>query len=221
MPLLYSLVSREVNVLAEYQLDNLTGNFSTISRVLLRKVSPSLDEQKSFQHDNFAFHYRQSHQLIYLVMADKSTRPSRAFAFLDEIERRFLHQYGQRANTAVAFAFNADFSRILKAEMERFNEVASDDKFSEIRTNLQDVKEQMVDNLDQVIQRGEKIDLLVDKSEELEVHAIRFNKSSRQLKWYMCRQNVKWTMVAILVVVLIILGLVMGFCGANFSKCKK
>ena len=209
-----------MSVLAEYQLDHLTGNFSTISRVLLRKVSPTVDEQRSFQHDSYAFHYRQHDHLIYMVMADKNIRPSRAFAFLDDVERRFLQQYGQRAHTAVAFAFNADFSRILKAEMERFNEVAGDDKFTEIRTNLQDVKEQMVDNLDQVIQRGEKIDLLVDKSEDLEVHAIRFNKQSRKLKWYMCRQNVKWTIVALLVVALIILGLVMGFCGVNFSKCK-
>jgi hypothetical protein len=36
MPLIYSLVSREVHVLAEYTVEGTTGNFSTISRVLLK-----------------------------------------------------------------------------------------------------------------------------------------------------------------------------------------
>ena len=139
----YALVSRDVSVLAEYQVDGLTGNFSTISRVLLRKIQPGVDEKRSFQHDAYAFHYQQLDALIYMVMADKDIRPSRAFAFLDQVRERFTAQYGQRAKTAVAFAFNADFSRALKAEIDRFNEVAGDDRFTAIRTNLNDVKEQV------------------------------------------------------------------------------
>jgi len=220
MPLLYSLVSRDVNVLAEYQVDGVTGNFSTISRVLLRKISPGVEEKRSFQHEQSAFHYIQSDSIIYMVMADKDVRPSRAFAFLDQVKSRFTAQYGQRAHTAIAFSFNADFSRILKAEMERFNEVSADDKFNAIRTNLNDVKEQMVENIDQVISRGEQIDLLVDKSGDLEVQSIKFNRASRRLKWAMCGKNVRWTLLAVVLVCMIILFIVMGFCGASFSKCK-
>ena len=139
----YSLVSRDVSVLAEYQVDGLTGNFSTISRVLLRKIQPGVDERRSFQHDNHAFHYIQHDDLVYMLMADKDIRPSRAFAFLQHVQERFISQYGARAKTAVAFAFNADFSRALKQEMERFNAVAGDDKFQAIRSNLNDVKEQV------------------------------------------------------------------------------
>jgi hypothetical protein len=36
MPLIYSLVSRSIHVLAEYTSSGLTGNFSTVSRVLLK-----------------------------------------------------------------------------------------------------------------------------------------------------------------------------------------
>lgn len=36
MPLIYSLVSRSIHVLAEYTASGLTGNFSTVSRVLLK-----------------------------------------------------------------------------------------------------------------------------------------------------------------------------------------
>lgn len=36
MPLIYSLVSRQTQVLAEYTSSGLTGNFSTVTRVLLK-----------------------------------------------------------------------------------------------------------------------------------------------------------------------------------------
>jgi hypothetical protein len=36
MPLIYSLVSRSIHVLAEFTSSGLTGNFSTVSRVLLK-----------------------------------------------------------------------------------------------------------------------------------------------------------------------------------------
>ena len=218
---MYSLVSRAVNVLAEYQLDGASGNFATIARVLLRKVEAGAGEEKrSFQHDQHAFHYLQHDGLVYLVMADKATKPSRVFSFLEVVRDRFTAQYGARAHTAVAFAFQADFSRTLKAEMERFNATASDDRFHAIRDSLSDVKEQMHDNLEQVIARGERIDLLVDKSEDLDAHAIKFHKESRGLRRFMCTKNVKWTALAVLLILMIVLFLVLAFCGVNFSKCK-
>ena len=39
MPLIYSLVSRSISVLAEYTANGLTGNFSNVSRVLLKVSS--------------------------------------------------------------------------------------------------------------------------------------------------------------------------------------
>ncbi len=46
MPLIYSLVSRSIHVLAEYTASGLTGNFSTVSRVLLKKI-PEQDNKCS------------------------------------------------------------------------------------------------------------------------------------------------------------------------------
>ena len=78
----------------------------------------------------------------------------------------------------------------------------------------------MVENIDQVIERGEKIDLLVDRSKELESHAIRFNRQSRGLKRYMLCKNVKWSLLALLLIALIIFFLIMAFCGPSFNHCK-
>jgi len=38
------------------------------------------------------------------------------------------------------------------------------DKLKELKSNLDEVKESLLSNLDKVIERGEKIDVLVDKT---------------------------------------------------------
>lgn len=42
---------------------------------------------------------------------------SRAFLYLNEIKRRFLAVYGQGAQTALAYAMNTEFGRVLANEM--------------------------------------------------------------------------------------------------------
>ena len=231
MPLLYALVSRHVDVLAEYTPDGVTGNFSTIARVLLKRLepastSPTTDSiRRSFEHDQYAFHTLQQLQpapLTFLVLADKAFPRVAALACLDAVQRRFDAQHGARAATAIAYAYQADFSRVLRAQLERANEdAASGDTIGQIRTGIADVKEQMVENIDKVIMRGERIELLVDKSEELEAQAIRFQRSSRGLKCEMLRKNTKWGAILFVVLAIIVTGFVMGFCGADFHKCRK
>jgi len=219
MPLIYALVSRDVHVLAEYTEHGLTGNFSTVSRVLLKKIPPDQDNKQSLMYDKYVFHYDCSDGLIYLVMSDQEFSRSLAFQYLSEIKDRFLHQYGDRAKTAIAFAFNADFSKILQLQMEKINNSASDPKIAAIRGQIAEVKDNMVNNIDKVLLRGEKIELLVDKSEGLEQHAFKFQRASKGLKRTMCLKNAKWTVVIIIILALIILFICMGICGAKFDQC--
>lgn len=45
---------------------------------------------------------------------------SRAFAFLSDIKERFQNTYGQRAQTALPYAMNSDFSIVLATQMVNF-----------------------------------------------------------------------------------------------------
>jgi len=220
MPLIYSLVSRGVHVLAEYTENGLTGNFSTVSRVLLKKIPTDKDSKQSLMYDKYVFHYDCEEGIVYLVMSDTEFSRSLAFTYLTDIKQRFQNTYGDRAKTAIAFAFNADFSRVLQSQMERINSNSEDPKISAIKGQLSEVKDNMVNNIDKVLLRGEKIELLVDKSESLEQHAFKFQRASKGLKRTMCLKNAKWTAVILVILALIILFICMGICGANFDKCK-
>ena len=74
-----------------------------------------------------------------------------------------------------------------------------------------------------MLARGEKIELLVDKTEQLNASARKFQKASKSLKNAMWMKNVKmWAMIAL--IVLIIIWLIASFvCGFAFNTgpCKK
>ncbi len=73
---------------------------------------------------------------------------------------------------------------------------------------------------ERVLARGEKIELLVDKSDQLNQSAKRFQKSSRNLKNVMWWKNVKMWLIIIAVVIVLIWLIASFVCGFDFSKCK-
>jgi len=67
--------------------------------------------------------------------------------------------------------------------------------------------------LEKVLERGERMDLLVDKTDNLNQQAFQFKKKSTQLKRAMWWKNTK-LMIILVVVCIVILYLIIGFaCG--------
>lgn len=72
---------------------------------------------------------------------------SRAFLFLNEIKRRFQSTYGSAADTAMPYAMNTEFSRILATEMKHYSESHDVDTISKIHSELDELKNIMVKNI--------------------------------------------------------------------------
>ncbi|XP_055894935.1 vesicle-associated membrane protein 7-like isoform X2 [Biomphalaria glabrata] len=96
---------------------------------------------------------------------------SKAFLFLNEIKRRFQAQYGVRAQTALPYAMNSDFSRTMASQMRSVSEDRPD-QVSKVQTQVDELKCIMVKNIDHLAERGEKLELLVDKTEDLSANVI-------------------------------------------------
>lgn len=213
----YALVARGTVVLAEHT--NRSGNFPTVTRMLLGRISPTSDSKMSYLYDDYVFHYIVEDGITYLCLADEQQKRRMPFLFLQDVKDKFRASYGERAKTAIAFAMNTEFSRVLAERMEFFNENPAADNFGQVKDKLAEVKDIMVQNIESVLARGEKIELLVDKSEQLNRSANKFQRSSKQLKNVMWWKNVKmWALITVIVIVLI--WLISSFvCGFNYSKC--
>lgn len=79
----------------------------------------------------------------------------------------------------------------------------------------------MIKNIDKVLERGEKIELLVDKTEVLDQHAFKFKRQAKILKRSMWWKNVKLIVIIILILLAITLIILFIACGGvKLPKCS-
>jgi len=220
MPIIYSIVSRATVVLAEYT--SAKGNFDQVTRRILEKIPTTHDSKMSYVYDRHIFHYIVFDGLIFLCMADQDFGRRIPFSFLEDLKNRFKSTYGERGRLAAAYSMNEDFSRVMKNLMDYYSLDPSADKISNVKEEIDEVKTVMQTNIERVLERGEKIELLVDKTENLQSNAFKFKKSSTQLKRAMWFKNVKLMAVLICLVVLIIYVIVAIACGGPaLPSCVK
>merc|ERR1719357_559627 len=94
-----------------------------------------------------------------------------------------------------------------------------DNKIAQINETMEQVKTAMYTNIDKVLDRGEKIELLVDKSDNLNAHANQFKRRAKTLKNRLWWQNVKMMIIVFLVVVMVIYIIAAMACGFALDDC--
>eukprot|EP01112_Ceratiomyxa_fruticulosa_P007955 TRINITY_DN206_c0_g1_i1.p1 TRINITY_DN206_c0_g1~~TRINITY_DN206_c0_g1_i1.p1 ORF type:complete len:255 (+),score=45.25 TRINITY_DN206_c0_g1_i1:206-970(+) len=218
MPIIYSLVARGSVVLAEFT--NTSGNFTTVTRRILDKIPTTNDSKMSYVYDRHIFHYIVEDGMTYLCMADEEFGRRIPFAFLEDVKGRFRSTYGDKGRTAIAYGMNADFSRVLQNQMDYYSHNPSADKIAKVQGGIDEVKGLMVTNIEKVLERAERIELLVDRTENLNQQAFRFKKQSNQLKRAMWWKNVRLMIVLAVVIIVVIYFIVSFACGFTFQKCR-
>jgi Synaptobrevin len=81
-----------------------------------------------------------------------------------------------------------------------------------------EVKEIMMQNIEKVLDRGEKLELLVDKTENLRYQADQFQKGGKALRNKMWWQNIKMKLLVALIVCIVIVIIVRPASGPPSAK---
>ncbi|WIA44149.1 hypothetical protein OEZ86_010487 [Tetradesmus obliquus] len=186
--LLYSLVARGTVVLAEQ--NNTTGNAPTIAIRILEKLG-SEDTRVTYAQERHMFHVMVAGGLTFLCMADEGAGRRVPFAFLEDVKASFLNSYGDSYQQAVAYEYNGAFSTVLAQRMTYFNSDPGADVIDRVRGEISQVKDIMVENIERVLDRGEKLDLLVDKTDLLQGEAFAFRREATRARRVMWWKNVR------------------------------
>ncbi|URD78832.1 vesicle-associated membrane protein [Musa troglodytarum] len=189
MAILYAVVARGTVVLAEFAA--VTGNVGAIARRILEKLSPDSDSRLCFSQDRYIFHVLRSDGITFLCMANETFGRRVPFLYLEDIHMRFMKNYGRVAHSALAYAMNDEFSRVLHQQMEFFSSNPSADTLNRVRGEVSEIHTIMVDNIDKILDRGDRISLLVDKTATMQDSAFHFRKQSRQLRRALWMKNAK------------------------------
>lgn len=134
------------------------------------------------------------------------------FGYLVEIRKRFFSQFPETSDFADmpnygAGAFNADLKNLM---VEYGTTGGQNDAIGNAKREIDDVRGIMTKNIESLLERGERLDLLVDKTDRLGGSAREFRVRSRGLKRQMWWKNVKLMALLGVVTFLIIMVIVIA-----------
>jgi len=217
MPIIYSVVARATTVLAEYS--TAKGNFDQVARRILDKIGGT-DSKMSYVYDRHIFHYWVDDGLTFLCMADEEFGRRIPFAFLEEIHQRFVRTFGRAVLSAQPYAMNDEFSRVLSQQMEYFSSDPNADRINRLKGEMSQVRNVMIENIDKVLDRGDRLELLVDKTATMQGNTFRFRKQARRFRSTVWWRNVKLT-IALIILLLVIIYVVVAFVchGPTLPSC--
>ena len=215
------------------------GNFSQLTNSLLKKMASDLGKpsRKIFSHADLLFHCVSTNSgLVALSITSLDHDPADAFTFLDSVLEKFMDLFNSETQSARASDIDREFSPIIALEMERHSEKKKKRKqnldgesmrvrtakISSTRSNVQDLKEVMETSIEVVIERGEKMELLVGKVENLVGNSKTFKTAPTSVQRAVWVKNMKLTIVLGIVVSLLLYVFVSLSCvGLSWSLCME
>lgn len=216
--LIYSLVARGTVVLAEYT--EFTGNFTGIASQCLAKL-PASNNRFTYNCDGHTFNYLVENGFTYCVVAVESAGRQLPIAFLEHVKEDFNKRYGGgKASTAGSKSLNKEFGPKLKEHMRYCVDHPEEiNKLAKVKAQVSEVKGVMMENIEKVLDRGEKIELLVDKTENLRSQAQDFRQQGTKIRRKMWFQNMKVKLIVAAIILVLILIIILTVCPG--FKCGK
>lgn len=148
-----------------------------------------------------------SHNIHYIATAGSSALPSGLtflvisaaefgrkvpFGYLLEIQRLFTSKYPPSTLADAPPYGCAEFNAVLNSTMKQFEHGGEhEDVVQKAQREIESARGIMTENIERVLERGERIDLLVDKTAGLQTGAMEFRVRSRGLRRRMWWKNTK------------------------------
>ncbi|KAH0828717.1 VAMP synaptobrevin-like protein [Lanmaoa asiatica] len=186
------------------------------TQTILSKIPPN-DSKLTYVWDQYLFHYISEGGFVYLVMADDAAGRKTPFAFLVDLQRKFTELPSSSSAVVAstpAYGLQGSFSPTIASLMHTYNTSPPVDEVARAQAELSQVKDIMVKNVEQILSRGERIELLVDKTDNMATQATAFRRGARTVRRQMWWRNSKIMALSVLVALLLLYILVAQFCGA-------
>lgn len=218
MAFVYGLVAHGAVPLAEYSPS--TGNFKSVAIRLLENID-SKKQYHVLQSDPYVFHsFTDNNRMNYLCLTEKTASAQLRISFLEELNRKWTAKYGSQGAKFTSYSKQKEFSPEIQALFTMYNSERAQ-KIANIKGNIAQAQEKMTENLTQALIRGEKLEVMEEKANNIKENAQVFHRKATAVKRKMCWEKYRWWILGI-VVGIVVLWLIISFiCGFNFKKCKK
>ena len=153
----------------------------------------------------------------FCCVADSSCNPRNTVTFLEELSRQWVQRYGPAPPPFSENQKQGEFGPVIQSTMSGYN-TGTNQKISMIKQNIAQAQETMAKNLEEALRRGEKLEDMEAKAQNLNDHAHEFERNANKLKNRMCWQKWQYYIIGAVIVVVVIVIIIMIACGTDF-KC--
>eukprot|EP00007_Cunea_sp_BSH-02190019_P003794 CAMPEP_0174239028 /NCGR_PEP_ID=MMETSP0417-20130205/13224_1 /TAXON_ID=242541 /ORGANISM="Mayorella sp, Strain BSH-02190019" /LENGTH=217 /DNA_ID=CAMNT_0015317927 /DNA_START=28 /DNA_END=681 /DNA_ORIENTATION=+ len=205
MSLQYGAVASGLNklVLAEHNVGGSSNGM--IARGVLDRLDP-IPQQKVYAFQQLKVYATYTEEgLVYIAIADEAYQTRGAIYLLRDLESMFLASFGEtwREAADTELSFQETFSRTIDQKLKFWNDPRND-KFHEAKEKIKNTKQVLVEDIDHLIARGEKVEDMVERTALLETQAKTYKKEAKKTKAKMwCKQRkmcICGTIIAVVVV---------------------
>ena len=100
-----------------------------------------------------------------------------------------------------AYSLQGSFSPVISQLMHTYNTNPPTDELTNAQNQLAQVKDIMVQNVEQILSRGERIELLVDKTDNMANQATAFRRGARTVRRQMWWKNTRILALSVVVAI--------------------
>ncbi|KAG5355149.1 Vesicle-associated membrane protein 714 [Yarrowia sp. B02] len=189
-----------------------------VVQLVLAKIAPGESKKASLMYQDLSIHYISTpatsetpEGVTFILITKESCGRKAPFLCLLEMEKKFNQQYSPQA---VGAAQKDGLNKFEGEMVALVNSGKYEDVAKVAQSEINKVRDIMVENVEQILERGERISLLVNRTDEMTNNAVAFRKRSTQAKRNMWWQNVKMTALlgtGIAGFIYILIGSVCGF----------
>mmetsp|Transcript_19695 Transcript_19695/g.42625 ORF Transcript_19695/g.42625 Transcript_19695/m.42625 type:complete len:243 (-) Transcript_19695:1177-1905(-) len=142
---------------------------------IIRSLNVRSPKQCTFESGNYAFHYLLENNIVYLVLTDRSFPKRLSFLYLAELHQKFMeHLYTEHGQDWEHYLATIDrpyafikFDKQIQRLRKEYSDPNSRQSTSKLNNDLQDVTTIMKKNIQDVLDRGERLSHASDASSKL------------------------------------------------------
>eukprot|EP01105_Mastigella_eilhardi_P018289 TRINITY_DN4224_c0_g1_i2.p2 TRINITY_DN4224_c0_g1~~TRINITY_DN4224_c0_g1_i2.p2 ORF type:complete len:239 (+),score=72.44 TRINITY_DN4224_c0_g1_i2:63-719(+) len=215
MPLL-TLISRvsDTLMLAE-SMDSTVGEkpdelevLRSQAKQVLKKLGAQSPTRLTIEAGPHYFVYLVQNNVCFLTLCEKSYPKKLAFSFLEELQKEFDTSYGAEVEKIQRPYGFIMFDSFIQKTKKLYLDTRSQRNISKVAEDLRDVQKIMTKNLQDILERGDKIQAVAARSEELVSQTSKYHSNAKSFHNMMVlRQYAPFVIAAIIIILVIILRL--------------
>jgi len=156
-------------------------DYQNQAKRLFKTLTATSPIKCSIESGQYLFHYIIEQDACFLTLCDRSFNKKLAYSFLEDLSQEFYNQYGHRINTATRPYSFIEFDTYIQKAKKTYQDSRSRRNLGTLNTELHDVQRIMVQNIDDVLQRGAVLSELDTKAQNLKFHSDQYKKDAAKL----------------------------------------